>query len=91
MLAEYVAPGSRAGPALRAPLPSRPRGVSWLPQYHDMGLIVGLLAPLLGGYEMAYLSPAAFAREPLAWPRALATFGAHWSAAPDFAFALCAP
>ena len=39
---------------------------------------------------MSYLSPLAFARAPLAWPRALAARRAHWSAAPDFAFALAA-
>ena len=65
-------------------------GVSWLPQYHDMGLVVGFIAPLLGGYQMVYMSPITFVQNPVLWVKAMSDYQAHWSVAPDFAFALTA-
>lgn len=63
--------------------------VSWLPTYHDMGLIYGVLQPLFGGYPAYLAAPAAFMQAPLRWLRAISTFRATNSAAPNFAYNLC--
>ncbi|HZA12230.1 AMP-binding protein [Mycobacterium sp.] len=66
--------------------------VSWLPFYHDMGLVLGVCAPILGGYLAELTSPTAFLERPARWIRALAdTETRHaFSAAPNFAFDLAA-
>jgi amino acid adenylation domain-containing protein len=63
-------------------------GVSWLPPYHDMGLIGGILQPLYGGFPVAVMSPLAFLRHPMRWLRAISRFGATMSGAPTFAYDL---
>ncbi|OXM45014.1 non-ribosomal peptide synthetase [Amycolatopsis alba] len=65
------------------------RSVSWLPPYHDMGLIGGILQPLYSGFPGMLLSPLAFLHRPVRWLRAMSDFGATASAAPDFAYAEC--
>jgi len=71
--------------------------VSWLPFYHDMGLIQGVFAPLLAPPEVAggpsgrpavLMSPVAFLQKPARWMQLLATNSHSWSAAPNFAFEL---
>ncbi|OBH11474.1 acyl-CoA synthetase [Mycobacterium sp. E1747] len=64
--------------------------VSWLPFYHDMGLVLGVCAPILGGYRGELMSPVAFLERPARWMRALAENPSSWSAAPNFAFDLAA-
>lgn len=64
--------------------------VFWLPHFHDMGLIGGLLAPLHAGYRAVLMSPQAFVREPLRWLEAVSTYRARVTGAPNFAFDLCA-
>ena len=64
--------------------------VTWLPLYHDMGLVGGVLAPLTAGDSTVLMPPTAFGRDPLSWLRAVARFGATVSGAPDFAYRLCA-
>jgi 1-acyl-sn-glycerol-3-phosphate acyltransferase len=64
-------------------------GVSWLPLYHDMGLIGSWLAALYFGIPIAILSPVAFLARPARWLRTLATHRGTLSAAPNFAFDLC--
>lgn len=64
--------------------------VSWLPFYHDMGLVLGVCAPILGGYRAALTSPLAFLEKPSRWVRALAENRGAFSAAPNFAFDLAA-
>lgn len=64
--------------------------VSWLPFYHDMGLVLGVCAPILGGYRGDLTSPVAFLEKPSRWVRALAGSAHTWSAAPNFAFDLAA-
>lgn len=64
--------------------------VSWLPFYHDMGLVLGVCAPILGGYRAALTSPVAFLEKPSRWVRALAENPGAFSAAPNFAFELAA-
>ncbi len=64
--------------------------VSWLPFYHDMGLVLGVCAPILGGYHAQLSSPVAFLERPARWVRALAENPNAWSSAPNFAFDLAA-
>jgi fatty acid CoA ligase FadD21 len=64
--------------------------VSWLPFYHDMGLVLGVCAPILGGFPAALMSPVAFLEKPARWVRALAENPHAFSAAPNFAFDLAA-
>jgi fatty acid CoA ligase FadD21 len=64
--------------------------VSWLPFYHDMGLVLGVCAPILGGYHAQLTSPVAFLERPARWMRALAENPHAWSSAPNFAFDLAA-
>ncbi|MGH3636133.1 MAG: AMP-binding protein, partial [Mycobacterium sp.] len=66
------------------------RGVTWLPFFHDMGLIT-IVLPSVVGYECTFMTPAAFVRRPHRWIRELArkegeTTGGTISAAPNFAF-----
>lgn len=64
--------------------------VSWLPFYHDMGLVLGVCAPILSGYRAALTSPLTFLESPARWVRALAENPKAFSAAPNFAFELAA-
>jgi fatty acid CoA ligase FadD21 len=71
-------------------VPSDTTIVSWLPFYHDMGLVLGVCAPILGGYHAALTSPVSFLERPARWVRALAENPHAWSSAPNFAFDLAA-
>ncbi|HMS47080.1 fatty acyl-AMP ligase [Candidatus Microthrix sp.] len=64
-------------------------GVSWLPPYHDMGLIGGVLQPLYQGRPMVLMSPMDFLARPLRWLQAITKYSATVSPAPNFAFELC--
>ncbi len=70
--------------------PSDATIVSWLPFYHDMGLVLGVCAPILGGYRGELTSPVSFLERPARWVRSLAANPHAWSAAPNFAFDLAA-
>jgi fatty acid CoA ligase FadD32 len=65
------------------------RGVSWLPFFHDMGLITVMLSPMIGHY-ITFMTPAAFVRRPLRWLREMSVkpddTGGIVSVAPNFAF-----
>jgi acyl-CoA synthetase (AMP-forming)/AMP-acid ligase II len=63
--------------------------VTWLPMFHDMGLIYGILLPLLVGFRCYLMSPLAFLRRPIRWLRAISRYGGTHSAAPNFAYDLC--
>jgi acyl-CoA synthetase (AMP-forming)/AMP-acid ligase II/acyl carrier protein len=65
------------------------RGVIWLPPYHDMGLIGGVLQPLYGGFPVVLMSPLMFMQSPVRWLRAIAQHQATTSGAPSFAYELC--
>ncbi|MEU8693464.1 SDR family NAD(P)-dependent oxidoreductase [Streptomyces sp. NPDC048665] len=62
--------------------------VSWLPPFHDLGLIMGLLTPAHGGYPVTFMSPYSFLKRPLRWLRAISDAGATASPAPNFAYDL---
>ncbi len=66
------------------------RGMSWLPLFHDMGLIGGMLQPLYYAGSCALMSPAAFSQDPMRWLREISRTGATVSGGPDFAYELCA-
>lgn len=62
--------------------------VSWLPFYHDMGLFVGVLMPILTGRPGVLFSPATFLQRPARWMQLLASHPRAFSAGPNFAFEL---
>ncbi|WP_165668166.1 non-ribosomal peptide synthase/polyketide synthase [Metapseudomonas otitidis] len=63
--------------------------VSWLPLYHDMGLIGGLLQPIFSGVPCVLMSPRYFLERPVRWLEAIAQYGGTVSGGPDFAYRLC--
>ncbi|MEM8530263.1 MAG: fatty acyl-AMP ligase [Chloroflexota bacterium] len=66
-----------------------PVGVSWLPIFHDMGLIAGMLLPLYGGFPAFFMAPTDFIHRPLCWLQALSEYRGTYSCAPNFAYELC--
>jgi acyl-CoA synthetase (AMP-forming)/AMP-acid ligase II len=62
--------------------------LSWLPVYHDMGLIGGVLQPLYGGFPCTLMSPASFLQRPLRWLEAISNRKATLSGGPNFAYEL---
>jgi len=64
-------------------------GVSWLPLYHDMGLIGMLLAAVYSRADTNIMSPVLFLKRPTAWLEAISTYRATVSFAPNFAYELC--
>jgi fatty acid CoA ligase FadD21 len=81
LMADYFAPTNGVAP-------SDLTLVSWLPFYHDMGLVIGVVAPILGGWRGELMSPIAFLQRPARWIQAMATSSHPFSAAPNFAFDL---
>jgi acyl-CoA synthetase (AMP-forming)/AMP-acid ligase II len=63
--------------------------VSWIPLYHDLGLIMNLLQPIYLGAPCVLLTPSGFMHRPLNWLRAIHEHRAEVGAAPNFAFDLC--
>ncbi|WP_312154458.1 AMP-binding protein, partial [Pseudomonas sp.] len=63
--------------------------VSWLPLYHDMGLIGGLLQPIFSGVPCVLMSPGYFLARPQRWLQAISEYGGTISGGPDFAYRLC--
>jgi acyl-CoA synthetase (AMP-forming)/AMP-acid ligase II len=66
------------------------RFVSWLPLFHDLGLIFGVLTPLYAGGSCTLMSPAAFLQRPYRWLKAISDYRATTSGGPNFAYDLCA-
>ncbi|WP_041407413.1 fatty acyl-AMP ligase [Segniliparus rotundus] len=64
--------------------------VSWLPQFHDMGLIGMILHPLFIGGSSRFLSPVTFIKRPIQWIRAMSDHAATFAMVPNFAFDLVA-
>jgi amino acid adenylation domain-containing protein len=63
--------------------------VTWLPLYHDLGLIGNLLQAVWVGAPCVLMSPVAFLQQPLRWLKAVSRYGATTSGAPNFAYDLC--
>ncbi len=64
--------------------------VSWLPMFHDMGLISGLLQPLYVGGRAVLFPPEVFVSNPVFWLQVLTEFRATHTGAPNFAYEMCA-
>jgi len=65
-------------------------GVTWLPHFHDMGLIGGLLQPIYAGGEMIVMPPSSFLQNPVRWLAAVSRYRATTMVAPNFAYETCA-
>lgn len=65
------------------------RTVTWLPLFHDLGLIYGILAPLYVGCDAVFMSPISFLQKPMWWLQAISRFRGTHTGAPNFAYDLC--
>ncbi|MFN2417098.1 MAG: condensation domain-containing protein, partial [Pyrinomonadaceae bacterium] len=63
--------------------------LSWLPHFHDMGLVDGIIVPLFGGFRAYLMPPAAFLQKPLRWLEAVTRLGVTHTGGPNFAYELC--
>ncbi|MDJ0691329.1 MAG: amino acid adenylation domain-containing protein [Xenococcaceae cyanobacterium MO_188.B32] len=68
---------------------SNSKGVIWLPPYHDMGLIGGILQPIFSGFSVVIMPPVAFLQKPFRWLQAISRYKATTSGGPNFAYDLC--
>lgn len=64
--------------------------VNWLPAFHDLGLVYGILAPLWGGFVGVQMSPIEVIQRPVAWLRAISAHRGTHSCGPNFIYDLCA-
>ena len=64
-------------------------GITWLPTYHDMGLVGGVLMPLYIGRLNVLMSPMTFLQRPARWLQGISKYGVTISGGPNFAFQLC--
>ncbi|MGS0895447.1 MupA/Atu3671 family FMN-dependent luciferase-like monooxygenase, partial [Burkholderia stagnalis] len=64
-------------------------GATWLPPYHDMGLIGGLLEVIYLGIHSVVMAPNAFLQKPYGWLKAISDYRVTHSGAPNFAYDLC--
>ncbi|GIF21617.1 putative ligase [Paractinoplanes tereljensis] len=62
--------------------------VSWLPMFHDMGMVGCLLLPMMTGMELVSLRPADFLSRPLVWAEMMSRYGGTITTAPNFAWAV---
>ena len=65
------------------------RGVLWLPPFHDMGLIGGVVQPVYCGGTSTLMSPVSFLQRPIRWLDTISRTGAEISGGPNFAYDLC--
>ena len=72
------------------PLGEEGRIVSWLPTFHDMGLMFGVILPLWAGVPAYLMAPEAFIRRPMRWLEAISRYRGTHAAAPNFAYEMCA-
>jgi acyl-CoA synthetase (AMP-forming)/AMP-acid ligase II len=63
--------------------------VGWLPLFHDMGLVLSIAAPVVGGFPSVLMDPLAFLQDPSRWLRLLGSYEGTISAAPNFAYDYC--
>lgn len=64
--------------------------VIWLPPFHDMGLIGGVLTPVYVGAEVTLMSPLTFLKNPFVWLKTITDMGAKVSGGPNFSYQYCA-
>ncbi|WP_231615533.1 aminotransferase class I/II-fold pyridoxal phosphate-dependent enzyme [Novipirellula artificiosorum] len=64
-------------------------GLSWLPTYHDMGLVGGVLMPMFIGRTNVLMSPMTFLQRPARWLQGISKYGVSISGGPNFAYQLC--
>ena len=64
-------------------------GVFWLPMYHDMGLVGGVLEPMRAGLTSVLMAPETFLQRPITWLAAISKYRATISGGPNFAYDLC--
>jgi acyl-CoA synthetase (AMP-forming)/AMP-acid ligase II len=79
----------QAGFRLKSDVPHAETVVSWLPSYHDMGLIGGILGSLYTRAKLVLLSPLAFLQRPIRWLQAISRHQATVSGGPNFAYDIC--
>ncbi len=60
--------------------------VTWLPHFHDMGMLDGVLQPIFTGFRCIILSPAQFVQNPALWFEAISKYKATYSGGPNFCF-----
>ena len=63
--------------------------VTWMPYFHDYGLVEGMMVPLYNGHPCYVMSPFAFIKRPLNWLRNITQYQGTHSQAPNFAYDLC--
>jgi acyl-CoA synthetase (AMP-forming)/AMP-acid ligase II len=68
---------------------ARSQGMIWLPPYHDMGLIGGILQPVYAGFPCALMSPMTFVQRPIRWLQAVTKYRGTTSGGPNFAYEAC--
>jgi fatty acid CoA ligase FadD28 len=78
---DYLADGGVVNP---------PTIVSWLPFYHDLGLIVGICTPVIAGFPTVLTSPVSFLQRPARWMQLAASYPNVFTSAPNFAFDVAA-
>lgn len=64
--------------------------ISWLPMFHDMGLISGVVEPVYAAFNSVLMPPVAFVHRPFSWLRAISDTGRASGAGPNFAYEMCA-
>jgi acyl-CoA synthetase (AMP-forming)/AMP-acid ligase II len=63
--------------------------LTWLPHFHDMGLLDGIIQPLFNGFPGYLMSPTTFLQQPYLWLQAISRFGVTHTGGPNFAYDLC--
>jgi acyl transferase domain-containing protein/acyl-CoA synthetase (AMP-forming)/AMP-acid ligase II/acyl carrier protein len=70
-------------------IPNESKGIFWLPSYHDMGLIGGVLEPMYVKGPGILMAPASFLQQPVRWLQAITRYRGTISGAPNFAYQMC--
>lgn len=78
---EYIAQGFNHS--------SKSVSLTWLPHFHDMGLLDGIIQPLYNGFPAFLMAPTTFLQRPYLWLQAISRFGVTHSGGPNFAYDLC--
>ena len=65
------------------------QALSWLPPYHDMGLVLKILFALEAGFALTFFTPDHFVQRPVRWLRAISRYRAEFCGGPNFAYEMC--